>query len=72
MEVRFNSELAQVNSIGQDSFEVLLQNIGIVCERGPEWSERLCVTCIKIKCAVPRLNDVRLVYNKSNQTITQN
>jgi predicted HNH restriction endonuclease len=35
----------------QDSFEVLLQNIGIVCERGPEWSERLCGTCIKIKCA---------------------
>jgi hypothetical protein len=28
-----------------------LQNIGIVCERGPEWSERLCGTCIKIKCA---------------------
>jgi hypothetical protein len=27
MEVRFNSELAQVNSIGQDSFEVLLQNM---------------------------------------------
>ena len=34
-----------------DSFEVHLQNIGIVCERGPEWSERLCGTCIKIKCA---------------------
>ena len=55
MEVRFNSELAQAevkaNSIGQDSFEVILQNIGIVCERGPEWSERLCGTCIKIKCA---------------------
>jgi hypothetical protein len=28
-----------------------LQNIGIVCERGPEWSERLYGTCIKIKCA---------------------
>ena len=41
-------------TVGQDSFEVLLQNIGIVCERGPEWSERLCRTCIKrlkIKCA---------------------
>ena len=38
-------------TIGQDSFEVLLQNIGIVCERGPEWSERLCGTGIKIKCA---------------------
>jgi hypothetical protein len=25
-------------TVGQDSFEVLLQNIGIVCERGPEWS----------------------------------
>jgi hypothetical protein len=38
-------------TVGQDSFEVLLQNIGIVCERGPEWSERLCGKCIKIKCA---------------------
>jgi hypothetical protein len=38
-------------TVGQDSFEVLLQNIGIVWERGPEWSERLCGTCIKIKCA---------------------
>jgi hypothetical protein len=41
-------------TVGQDSFEVLLQNIGIVCERGREWSERLCGTCIKrlkIKCA---------------------
>jgi hypothetical protein len=51
MEVRFNSELAQANSRAEDSFEVLLQNIGIFCERGPEWSERLCGTCIKIKCA---------------------
>jgi hypothetical protein len=51
MEVRFNSELAQAEAqakVGQDSFEVLLQNIGIDCERGPEWSERLCGTCIKI------------------------
>ena len=31
-------------TVGQDSFEVLLQNIGIVCERGPEWSERLSYT----------------------------
>jgi hypothetical protein len=38
-------------TVGQDSFAVLLQNIGIVCERGPEWSERLYGTCIKIKCA---------------------
>jgi hypothetical protein len=55
MEVRFNNELAQAeaqaNSRARYSFEVLLQNIGIVCERGPEWSERLCGTCIKIKCA---------------------
>jgi hypothetical protein len=42
-----------VGPVGQDySFEVILQNIGIVCERGPEWSERLCGTCIKIKCAL--------------------
>jgi hypothetical protein len=38
-------------TVGQDSFEVPLQNIGIVCERGPEWSERLCGTCKKIKFA---------------------
>lgn len=37
-------------AVGQGSFAVLLQNIGIVCERGPEWSERLCRTCAgKIK-----------------------
>jgi hypothetical protein len=36
--------------VGQDSFDVLLTNIGIVCERGPEWSRRLCRTCAwKIK-----------------------
>ena len=36
--------------VGQDSFDVLLTNIGIVCERGPEWSGRLCRTCAgKIK-----------------------
>jgi hypothetical protein len=23
-----------------------------ICERGPEWSERLCGTYIKIKCAI--------------------
>jgi hypothetical protein len=53
MEVRFNSELGNLlkPTVGQDSFEGLLQNIGIVCERGPEWSDRLCGTCIKIKCA---------------------
>jgi hypothetical protein len=28
-------------TVGQDSFELLLQNIGIVCESGPEWSKRL-------------------------------
>ena len=42
MEVRFNSELDQPRlkpTVGHDSFEVLLQNIGIICERGPEWSE---------------------------------
>jgi hypothetical protein len=38
-------------TVEQDSFEVLLQNIGIVCERGPEWSERSCGISIKIKCA---------------------
>ena len=27
-------------TVGQNSFEVLLQSIGIVCERGPGWSER--------------------------------
>jgi methionine synthase I (cobalamin-dependent) len=67
-------------TVGQNSFEVLLQNIGIVCERGPEWSERLCRTMHENKMCIlnlyfpfssPRLNDVRLVYNKSNQTITQ-
>jgi hypothetical protein len=37
-------------TVGQDSFEVLLQNIGRYCKIS-EWSERLCGTCIKIKCA---------------------
>ena len=37
-------------AIGQDSLAVRLQNIGIVCDRGSLWSERLCRTCAgKIK-----------------------